>query len=85
LVLKALGVRAYRRGEWPQAVKWLHESARNRVTDAQLFLYLGLAQRELNQSTECTESLRKALSLGLKAAEVGQANKTLASLSTPQQ
>lgn len=77
LVLKALGMRAYQRGEYARAVDWLSQSSRNRPSDGGLYLYLGAAQLQLGHTNDSAESLRKALTLPLKAAQVEQAKELL--------
>jgi hypothetical protein len=80
LVRKALGVRAYRRGEYALAARELSESAKARSTDGELFLWLGMALKELDQNRQCADALRKAIALGLKDAQVEESSKVLASV-----
>jgi tetratricopeptide (TPR) repeat protein len=82
LVLKAVGMRAYRRADWPRAVECLRQSAKDRAVDAELFFYLGLACNQLNQKSECADSLRKALALHLKPAHAREATNVVSSAST---
>jgi len=78
LVLKALGLPAYRSGEWSNANAYLSESAQMRTHDAQLLLYLGIAESQLGQRKESAESLRKAGELGLRSAQIEEMKKALA-------
>ncbi|PWU15535.1 MAG: hypothetical protein C5B50_15295 [Verrucomicrobia bacterium] len=78
LVMKALGVNAYHRGQYSQAIEWLTMSGKSRTTDPDLFLYLGRAQNQLNQTNAHVDSLRKAMALGLKPAQVEEVNNLLA-------
>ncbi len=80
LVSKALGLQAYRRGEYARAAQYLTESGKERPSDADLFFYLGMAWNRLNRHTECVDSLRKTLALNPKVAQAEEANRVLASL-----
>jgi tetratricopeptide (TPR) repeat protein len=79
-VMKALGVHAFQRGDYAHATDFLAQSSSARRADAELYFYLGLARNHLNQTNECADSLRKAVALGLKAAQREQATKVLDSL-----
>src|SRR5262249_51524588 len=81
LVLKAIGVRAYQRAEDSRAARYLAESILAGTTNAEAFLYLGLARKQLQQMGEAVDALRTAKALGLKAAQLEEANAALASLS----
>jgi tetratricopeptide (TPR) repeat protein len=80
LVLKAVGVRAYRKGEYTRAAQYLTESVKSWTGDGEGFLYLGLAQNRLQRTNECVESLNRARSLPLKAAKIAQAEEVLRAL-----
>jgi Flp pilus assembly protein TadD len=82
LVLKALGIRAYHSEEWSNAVACLSRSMQTRANDAQLLFYLGMAQSQLGQRNESADSLRKAIVLGLKSAQIEEVNK-MASAASP--
>src|SRR5262249_55323513 len=66
LVLKAIGVRAYQRAEDSRAARYLAESILAGTTNAEAFLYLGLARKQLQQMGEAVDALRTAKALGLK-------------------
>jgi Flp pilus assembly protein TadD len=83
VVAKALGVRAFRRENYGRAVAFLSQSENALQSDAQLFLVLGMAQYHTGETNQCEDSLRKAVKLGLNAAQTDQANKILALLPTP--
>lgn len=80
LALKALGFRAYRGGEYSNAVAFLSESGKARANDAELFFYLGMAQSQSGQRKEGENSLHKALTLGLKPAQIEELTKALAAV-----
>jgi tetratricopeptide (TPR) repeat protein len=80
MVRKAMGVRAYRRADYAKAAQDLAESAKTRSTDGKLFLWLGLALKELHQNEQCADALKPAVALPLKEAQVEEANKVLESL-----
>lgn len=77
---RALGILAYRTGNFPRAVSLLQESARTRTTDADLMFTLGLAQRQAKDPAGGAKSLQRALELGLK----GEAAKEARALLTPE-
>ena len=77
---RALGIMAYRTGNFSRAVSLLQESAGTRATDAELMYTLGMAQRQTKDSAGSAKSLQKALDLGLK----GDAAKEVRALMTPE-
>ena len=77
---RALGIMAYRTGNFSRAVSLLQESAGSRATDAELMYTLGMAQRQTKDSAGSAKSLQKALDLGLK----GDAAKEVRALMTPE-
>jgi tetratricopeptide (TPR) repeat protein len=77
LVTKALGFMAYRHGEYPRAVQYLTESAKNRSGDGELFFHLGMACHRLGIQSEAAQWMRKALSLNLKDATIEEAKRVL--------
>lgn len=79
-VAKALGMLAFRRGDYPRAAQLLTESSAQRVSDAELFYYLGLAQNQLKQKAASANSLRKALALNLKTPLADEAQRILGTL-----
>jgi hypothetical protein len=80
LVLKAVGLRAYRKWDYTRATQYLAESIKSWTGDGEGFLYLGLAQNHLEQTNECVESLHKAKSLPLKAAQIAEVDEVLKAL-----
>ncbi len=79
-VAKALGMLAFRRGDYPRAAQLLTESSVQRASDAELFYYLGLAQNQLKQKAASANSLRKALALNLKTPLADEAQRILGTL-----
>jgi tetratricopeptide (TPR) repeat protein len=79
-VAKALGILAYRQGDYARAVGLLKESASRLTTDATLMYYLGMAQYRNNERADSRRSLQQALDLNLSNALTAEAKKTLAEL-----
>ena len=79
-VAKALGIMAYRQGDYARSSALLQESASKRTTDAKVFYYLGMAQYRLKQPSESKQSLQRALDLNLEAGLAVDARRTLAEL-----
>jgi tetratricopeptide (TPR) repeat protein len=80
LVLKAVGLRVYRKGDYSRAAQYLTESVKSWTGDGQGFLYLGLAQNHRQRTNECVESLTRAKSFPLKAAQIAQTEEVLRAL-----
>jgi tetratricopeptide (TPR) repeat protein len=79
-VAKALGILAYRKGSYAQAVDLLKKSAVSRKADAELLYYLGMAQYNLKSKTESKASLQQAVSLNLQTKLADDARRVLAEL-----
>ncbi len=77
---KAFGIISYRRNDFSRAASLLAESAQKLTDDAETFYYLGVAQAQLKRKSPAQESLRRALSLGLKGEPAEEARKILATL-----
>jgi len=80
-IARALGILNYRRGYYPQSVELLKEAAAKQSDNAELFYYLGQADSQLKQWTDCDGALKRAISLNLSPKLVDQANSTLAECS----
>ncbi|MGD0058949.1 MAG: tetratricopeptide repeat protein [Verrucomicrobiia bacterium] len=79
-VAKALGILAYRQGDYVRSSTLLQESTSKRTADAQVFYYLGMAQYRLREPSESKQSLQRALDLNLEAGLAVEAKRTLAEL-----
>jgi tetratricopeptide (TPR) repeat protein len=79
-VAKALGIIVYRQGDFSRAEKLLQESAAQRVTDPEVFYYLGMAEYQLKKSTECKKNLQQALTLNLSSVFAADVKKVLLEL-----
>ena len=77
-VAKALGIISSRNGNYTRAASLLEESARTRITDAEVQFYLGMAQHQLKKQPASTRSLQKALELGLSDKLAADARRVLA-------
>ncbi len=77
---KTLGKLAYRKRDFPYAVRLLQESSQKTSGDAEGFYYLGMAQLQLKDKARAREALEKALTLNLSPALASEARQTLKSL-----
>ena len=72
-----------KRGYYREALEILNDIkalrfATDGVVDSQLLFHLGMAQSQLGQRKESEDSLRKAVDLGLKSAQIEEVKKALA-------
>lgn len=74
---RALGVLNYRAGNFGRAASLLQESARTRTTDAELQFYLGMAQRQMKDTSAGNRSLQRALDQGLSGELAAEARKAM--------
>lgn len=77
---RALGVLAYRRGDYFRAVQFLQESSQTLSSDGELLYYLGMSHYQLNQKTQSKAELQRALGLNLESKLADDARKRLAEL-----
>jgi tetratricopeptide (TPR) repeat protein len=77
---RALGVLAYRRGDFPRAAQLLKDGSQTLTSDGELFYYLGMAQYQLKQTPQAKASLQRALMLKIQAKPADDARKILAEL-----
>jgi tetratricopeptide (TPR) repeat protein len=77
---KALGILAYRQGDYPRSAQLLSESARKADSDAEALYYLGMAQFRLKQRAQSKETLQRALALNMPANLATEARRVLAGL-----
>jgi tetratricopeptide (TPR) repeat protein len=77
---RALGVLAYRRGEYARAVQLLQDSSQVQKSDGEVFYYLGMAQYKLKQTQKSKIALQQALTLDTKSQWADDARKVLAEL-----
>ena len=77
---KALGVLAYRKGNYSRAAQLLKESAQSRKSDAELLYYLGMAQYKLKAGPESKATLQQALAFNLPSQLADNAKRVLAEL-----
>jgi Flp pilus assembly protein TadD len=76
---RVLGMIAYRRADYREAVRLLASAASRQPNDGDLLYHLGMAQYRINDQS-AKASLSKAISLDPNAAFVVNAKKTLAEL-----
>jgi len=77
---RALGVLAYRKGDYARAAQLLQESSDNPNKDGELLYYLGMAHYQLKQKAQSKTELQHALTLNLSPKLAEDARKTLADL-----
>jgi tetratricopeptide (TPR) repeat protein len=77
---RAIGMAAYRQGDYTKAASLLQETAKGGSKDGDLLYYLGMAQGRLNKKSESKLSLQRALELGLSESLAAEARKSLAGL-----
>jgi tetratricopeptide (TPR) repeat protein len=77
---RAIGIVAYRQGDFARAANLLQESAAQLGKDGEVMYYLGMAQWRLNKRNEGRQSLQRALELGVNDTHAAEARKSLASL-----
>jgi tetratricopeptide (TPR) repeat protein len=77
---RALGILAYRRGDYSRAAQLLQDSSQTLSNDGELFYYLGMAQYQLKRAPASKTSLQRALTLKLQGKPADDARKVLAEL-----
>jgi len=77
---RALGVLAYRHGEFSRAAQLLQESSQTLTNDGELYYYLGMAQYQLKHLPQSKTALQRALTLNITAKPAEDARKVLAEL-----
>jgi len=77
---QALGVLAYRRGDYAGAARLLSESSQTLNGDGEIFFYLGMAQYQLKHMQQSKVALQRALSLPLETKSAEAAHKVLSEL-----
>ena len=77
---RALGVLAYRGGDYSRAVQLLQDSSTNPNKDGELLYYLGMAHYQMKQKTQSKTELQNALTLNLPPKLADDARKALAEL-----
>ena len=80
LYAKLLGIANFKMGDFARSLPLLRDCARDRVKDAEVFYYLGLAHFRLDQKRESKEALRQALALKLPSAMASEAKRIVAEL-----
>ncbi len=79
-VAKAVGIIAYRQGDYARSATLLKECASRQNTDAQVMYYLGMAQYRLKKPAESKQALKRALDLNLSGEPATEARRILADL-----
>ncbi len=77
---RSLGILCLERGEHSRAVQLLIQASQGRADDAELFYYLGVAQKASRANKAARESFEKALSLKLNEDLAAKAARELANL-----
>jgi tetratricopeptide (TPR) repeat protein len=77
---EALGIIAFRQGDYAHATSLLEESAAEQSPDAELFYYLGASQYRLADRAESKVSLQRALSMNLSGKLTTDARQIMAEL-----
>lgn len=76
----ALGILAYRSGDYSQSAQLLDEIVSNSAKDGELLYYLGKANYQLKQKQKSKDALQRALALNLRSDLADDARKVLAEL-----
>jgi tetratricopeptide (TPR) repeat protein len=76
----ALGLLAYRHGDYSQSVQFLKQNKDALNKNGQLLYYLGKSEYQLKQKQESKDAFQRALSLNLQADLAADARKLLAEL-----
>jgi Flp pilus assembly protein TadD len=79
-VARALGLVAFRLGDWSRSVIYLKERSIQSPDDPEVLYCLGLAQARIKDSVTARQSLLRALSLEPKNAHADEAQRTLEQL-----
>lgn len=74
---RALGILAYRQGDYSRSAQLLSESTRQAGTDAEGLYYLGMAQYRLKQRDQSKGTLQRALALNVQPALAEEAKRVL--------
>ena len=77
---RTLGLVAFRQGDHRRAIGWLESAKPAYLKDAMLWFQLGMSQSELNQTSAATDSLERALALGLSGPAADAARARVARL-----
>lgn len=78
-VARAVGIIAFRQGDFAKALNLLQQSASQGKQDGETLYYIGMAQWRLNKRVEGRRSLERALELGLKDTLATEARRNLSS------
>ena len=76
----ALGILAYRSGDYTQSAQLLMQGAEGPAQDGELLYYLGKAQYQLKQNKKSKDALQRALALNIRPELADDARKLLAQL-----
>lgn len=77
---RALGVLAYRRGDYSRAASLLQDSSQKLTNDGEVYYFLGMSQYQLKRPT-AKPSLQRALALNVSSKYADDAKKVLQELS----
>ncbi|HWC61543.1 MAG TPA: tetratricopeptide repeat protein [Verrucomicrobiae bacterium] len=77
---RALGVLAYRRGDYTRAAQLLQESSQTLNNDGELYYYLGMSHYQLKRMPQSKVALQRALALNASAKYAADAKKVLAEI-----
>jgi tetratricopeptide (TPR) repeat protein len=77
---RALGVLAYRRGDYQRAATLLNEGSQTLTTDGELFYFLGMSNYQLKRTPPAKQALTRALALNVSSKYADDAKKVLAEL-----
>jgi predicted Zn-dependent protease len=77
---RALGILAYRRGDYSRAAQLLQDSSQTMNNDGELYYYLGMAQYQLKRNPASKTTLQRAVSLKISDKQATEAKKVLAEL-----
>jgi len=77
---RAVGMLAYRQGEYAKAARSFRECLGSRTSDAEAHFYLGMAEYQLNDRQQSKAALQKSLALNVRADLAKEATRVLMEL-----
>jgi len=77
---RALGVIAYRRGDYPRAAQLLQDSSQKLPNDGELYYFLGMAHNQQKHAPQAKQALTRALALNIPTKYADDAKKVLQEL-----
>jgi len=80
---RALGLIAYRRGDYQRAAQLLQDGSQMLSNDAELHFFLGMSYYQLKRVPQTRQALNRALALNVSSKYADDAKKVLQELKSP--